>query len=62
MSLAVEWVARITSVALMMVLPGIAGWWLDEKLGTGVLALLGFGLGFVLGFTTLLAMVSAKKK
>ena len=33
-------------MALMMVLPGLAGHWLDERLGTVVLfLLLGLGLG-----------------
>jgi hypothetical protein len=35
-------------VALMMVLPGLAGHWLDERLGTVVLFLL---LGLALGCT-----------
>ncbi len=43
---AYQWVSRITVVALLMVLPGLAGYWLDQKLGTAVLFMLvGFGLG-----------------
>ena len=61
MSLAVEWVARITAVALLMILPGVAGDWLDARFGTKFLALVGFGLGFCAGFVALLAMVSTKK-
>lgn len=61
MSLAIEWVARITAVALVMVVPGVAGGWLDGKLGTEYLALVGFGVGFCVGFVALLAMVNPKK-
>ncbi len=43
---AYQWVSRITVVALEMVLPGLAGYWLDQRIGTGVLfMLIGFGLG-----------------
>jgi hypothetical protein len=45
-ALAYAWATRIMVVALTMVLPGLAGHWLDEKLGTVVLFLLiGLGLG-----------------
>lgn len=56
MAAAMEWVSRIFAVALEMVLPGLAGIWLDERLGTGFLVLLGFGLGIALGIWHLLAM------
>jgi cyanate permease len=43
---AYQWATRITVVALEMVLPGLAGLWLDKQIGTVVLfMLLGFGLG-----------------
>jgi hypothetical protein len=43
---AYHWVSRITVVALEMVLPGLAGYWLDQRIGTVVLfMLIGFGLG-----------------
>jgi len=41
-----------------MVLPGAAGWWLDVRFGTGFLALIGFAVGFCVGFTALLTMVN----
>ena len=45
-ALAYAWATRIMVVALVMVLPGLAGHWLDERLGTVVLFLLvGLGLG-----------------
>ena len=56
MAAAMEWVSRIFAVALEMVLPGLAGIWLDEKLGTGFLVLVGFGLGIALAIWHLLAM------
>ena len=61
MSLAFEWVARITAVGLVMILPGIAGHWLDERLETKFLSLVGFGVGFCAGFVALLAMVNPKR-
>ena len=60
MSLAVEWVARITGVALLMVLPGVAGSWLDSWIGVKFFTLLGFAFGFIAGFVALLAMVKPK--
>lgn len=62
MALALEWVARITAVAFEMVLPGVAGFWLDTKLGTNFIGLIGFGLGFVLGMWHLLLMTQSREK
>jgi len=60
MALAYQWVYRITGVALEMVLPGLAGCWLDRQLGTLVLfAMLGFAGGMTLGIWHLLAMTRA---
>ena len=43
---AYQWASRIMVVAMTMVLPGLAGHWLDKQLGTVVLFLLiGLGLG-----------------
>jgi len=42
-----EWTTRIITIALEMALPGLAGYWVDQKLGTVVLFLI---LGVVLGF------------
>jgi len=55
-----EWVSRITTVALMMVLPGLAGTWLDKRWGTGFIGLLGFALGVPAGIWYLLQMTRAK--
>jgi hypothetical protein len=43
---AYQWAGRIIVVALTMVLPGLAGHWVDKQLGTVVFFLLiGLGLG-----------------
>jgi F0F1-type ATP synthase assembly protein I len=43
---AYQWASRIMVVAITMVLPALAGHWVDKKLGTVVLFLLiGLGLG-----------------
>jgi hypothetical protein len=55
-ALAIEWVAKITTVGLEMVLPGIFGQWLDERWGTRFLGLAGFALGITVGIWHLLRM------
>jgi hypothetical protein len=45
---AYHWATRIMAVSLEMVLPGVAGSWVDRQLGTKVLFMF---LGFVLGGT-----------
>jgi hypothetical protein len=61
MAEATNWVSKITVVALEMILPGLAGLWLDNRLGTGFLALLGLALGVPLGIRLLLAMTKSKR-
>ena len=56
-----DWVSKITTVAMEMVLPGLAGMWLDKRFGTGFLALLGFALGVPLGIWHLIAMTKSKR-
>jgi len=56
-----NWVSRITTVALEMILPGLAGLWLDNRVGTKFLALLGFALGVPLGIRHLIAMTKSKR-
>jgi len=58
--LATEWVSRILAVALEMILPGLAGQWLDTRWGTQFLALVGFGLGISLAIYHLLVMTKAQ--
>lgn len=43
---AMVWVSRIMAIGLSMFLPGVAGGWADERLGTSFLGPLGFVVGF----------------
>ncbi len=56
MATAMEWVSRVTTIALTMVLPGLAGNWLDGKLNTGFIALVGFALGITVAVWQLLQL------
>ena len=56
-----NWVSKITTVALEMVLPGLAGLWLDNQLGTRFFTLLGFALGVPLGMWHLIAMTKSNR-
>ena len=56
MAQAVEWVTKITTVALEMALPAIGGGYLDKRFGTKYWALAGVVLGFVVGMWHLLQM------
>ena len=56
MAAAVQWVGRIVAVGLEMVLPGLAGQWLDGRFGTSFCALLGFAFGVVAGVWHLVVM------
>ncbi len=56
MARGLEWVAKITTVALEMVVPAVIGMWLDQKLGTQFLGLLGIVFGVPLGVWHLLKM------
>lgn len=42
---ALAWVSRIMAIGLTMFLPGVAGAWLDEWLGTRFIGPAGFALG-----------------
>ena len=55
-----EWVSQITTVVAEMVLPGLAGVWLDHRWGTKFLALAGFALGLTVGIWHLIAMTQPK--
>ena len=55
-ALAMEWVAKITTVALEMFLPAVGGGYLDRRLGTSYWALVGVVVGLVVGMWHLLLM------
>jgi len=61
MAEAMNWVSKITTVALEMVLPGLAGLWLDNQLETRFLTLLGFAFGVPLGMWHLIAMTKSER-
>lgn len=55
-----EWVSRIAAVVAVMVLPGLAGQWLDRRLGVGFLGLIGFVGGVALGIVYLLVITKPR--
>jgi Putative F0F1-ATPase subunit Ca2+/Mg2+ transporter len=60
LALAMEWVAKITTVALEMVLPAVGGGYLDRRFGTNYWALAGVAVGMVVGMWHLLQMTRPK--
>lgn len=48
LAVAMQWATHVTSIAMEMALPGLAGLWLDRQLGTGFAFLI---VGTVLGFS-----------
>lgn len=56
MAEAFDWVARIMAVSLVMFLPGLGGQWIDKRLGTNFLVLIGFAFGLTAGVTYLIWM------
>ena len=58
LALALEWLSRTTTVVSEMILPPLAGYWLDHRFGTGfLLLLLGTALGFATGLYSLVKMI-----
>ncbi len=50
-------------VALEMVLPGLAGYWLDQRLGTVfAFLLIGLGVGSIGGMWHLMRMIAAESR
>ena len=61
MAVALEWSSTIISISVAMVVPGLAGYWLDGKLGTGfVFLLLGMVVGVVVGIWQLVRLAQKK--
>ena len=48
MAIAFEWSATVMTISAEMVIPGLMGYWLDQRLGTRALFLL---VGFAIGGT-----------
>lgn len=59
---ALSWVSRITAIGLAMFLPGVAGGWLDARLGTRFLAPAGLVFGFIAGLAWLLQLTAGPKR
>jgi hypothetical protein len=57
---AMVWVSRIMAIGLSMFLPGVAGGWLDTRLGTRFLGPLGFVLGLATAFLSLSRLTSRR--
>jgi len=57
-----EWVAKITTVALEMFLTGVAGSYVEHWLGTNYWALVGIVVGFVVGMWHLLQMTRTRRR
>jgi len=57
-----EWVAKITTVGLEMVLPTVGGGYLDSHLGTKYWTPIGVILGMVVGMWHLLQMTRPKTR
>jgi len=54
------WVSRIMAIGLTMFLPGVAGGWLDARLGTGFIGPLGFVAGLGLAIFSLTRLKSRR--
>lgn len=59
---AAEWVTRVLTVVILMVGPGFLGNWIDQKLGTRFLVVLGFLFGLTAGIYYLLVLTKVIKK
>ena len=59
MGAAMQWVARIFGAAVMMILPGLAGLWLDDRFGLSFIGLIGFAFGLIGGMTYLISATRA---
>jgi uncharacterized protein YqgC (DUF456 family) len=59
---ALEWVSKITTVALEMVLPTVGGAYLDRRWGTRYWALVGLIVGVTVGMWHLLQLTRDANK
>lgn len=60
LAVALSWATQAMTIAAEMAIPGLVGYWLDGRLGTGVfLTLVGVGLGFALGTWHLILLARA---
>ena len=59
---AMVWVSRIMAIGLTMFLPGVAGGWLDARLGTSFIGPLGFVVGLSLAFYSLWQLAARRRR
>ena len=59
MAEAIKWVSLITTVGLEMVIPILAGSWIDKHWGTSFAMWIGLVIGPVLGFWHLMVLTGA---
>lgn len=59
---AMVWVSRIMAIGLTMFLPGVAGGWLDARLGTSFIGPLGFVVGLSLAFYSLWQLATRRRR
>ena len=63
MALAVAWAARITTISLSMVVPGLIGYGIDAYFNTiPIFAGIGFALGMGLGFWQLIRIAAISNR
>jgi hypothetical protein len=59
---ALAWSSTIVTISLEMVIPGLIGYWIDQRLGTQVVfVLLGFAVGMVLFVWQLMRLTAGRK-
>lgn len=56
---AMQWVSKITTVALMTVLPIVGGRWLDKRFTTSYWGLIGLAVGLAVGFWQMLLLAKS---
>lgn len=59
---ALGWVSRIMAIGLTMFLPGVAGNWLDARLGTSFLGPLGLAAGFSVAILSLARLRAERER
>lgn len=61
-AVAYQWAARIMTVSLEMVLPGLLGYWIDRRLGTRVVfTLIGFAVGNAMAIWHLIRITQSSR-
>ncbi len=62
MAKAYQCATRVVTISAGMVLPGMLGYWLDSRLGTGILCMIvGFALGMTYGIYELVRLGQTPK-